>query len=96
MPTTCATGAGDDGVFGTADDEEICSVISLNLTRDKEQSKFDNVTKYLLYIYADIDGDGDLERVPLFDDSLQGYFWDYDNRPETGAKALLSLREHRA
>lgn len=71
LATTCATNP-DTG-------EVLCSVISLELVRDKGRSKFDNVSKYLLYIYADIDGDGDLERVPLFDDDLEGYFWDYDN-----------------
>ena len=70
----------DDGVLGTADDEEVCSIITLELSRDKGQSKFDNVSKYLLYIYADIDGDGTLERVSLFDDNLEDYFWDYDNQ----------------
>src|SRR3989338_3209063 len=76
---TCATGPGDDGILGNADDEVLCSVLTLTLTRDKGQSKFDNVTKYLLYIYADIDGDGDLERTPLFGDGLYGFFWEYDN-----------------
>ncbi|MHA2219846.1 MAG: hypothetical protein ACXACY_28450, partial [Candidatus Hodarchaeales archaeon] len=38
------------------------------------------VSKYLLYIYADLDGDGIADkRVPLFDDSLEDYFWGYDN-----------------
>jgi hypothetical protein len=71
VTTTCAIDP-DDGA-------EVCSVISLELTRTKGRSRFDNVSKYLLYIYADIAEDGDLERVPLFSDSLQGYFWDYDN-----------------
>lgn len=71
ITTTCAT--------DPADGTEVCSVIMLELERDKGQSRFDNVSKYLLYIYADIDDDGDLERVPLFDDALQGYFWDYEN-----------------
>lgn len=69
--TTCAT----DPTDGTTE----CSVISMELERDAGRSKFDNVSKYLLYIYADIDEDGDLERVPLFDDSLEGYFWEYNN-----------------
>jgi hypothetical protein len=80
ITTTCATGPGDDGDLGTADDEVICSEIKMELTRDKGQSKFANVSKYLLYIYADIDGDGSLERVGLFDDRLYGYFWEYDNK----------------
>ncbi len=77
---TCATGPGADGVLGTADDEVICSVAYLEVGRDKGPSKFENVSKYLLYIYADTDGDGTLERHPLFSDDLEDYFWDYDNR----------------
>jgi hypothetical protein len=71
--TTCAT----DPVDG----EEVCSVIYMELTRDKGKSRFDNVSKYLLYIYADTDDDGIADkRVPLFDDSLEDYFWGYDNK----------------
>jgi hypothetical protein len=80
ITTTCATDPDTD--------EEVCSVISLELTRTKGRSRFENVSRELLYIYADLDDDGDLERVPLFDDALQGYFWDYDNN---GLK-LVQLR----
>jgi len=69
--TTCATDPSDGA--------EICSVITLELRRAKGPSKFENVSKYLLYIYADLDDDGNLERLALFDNRLQGYFWDYDN-----------------
>lgn len=86
--TTCATNPGSDGVFGTTDDYEECSVAVLHLERTKGKQSFENVSKELLYIYADIDEDGDLERVSLFDESLQGYFWDYDNN---GLK-LVQLR----
>jgi hypothetical protein len=68
--TTCVTDPGG---------ELECSVISLVLTRDKGKSRFDNVSKYLLYVYADVDEDGDLERVPLFADGYEGFLWDYDN-----------------
>lgn len=74
--TTCAT----DPTPEDADpDPTECSVISMVLVRDKSKPTFSNVSKYLLYIYADIDGDGTLERVPLFDDRLQDYYWGYDN-----------------
>ncbi len=72
LTTTCAT--------DPFDGSEVCSVITLTLQRGKGKSTFDNVSKYLLYIYADIDGDGVLDRVGLFDGGLQGYFWDYDNQ----------------
>ena len=88
ITTTCATGPGEDGVLGTEDDEEVCSMIQLELVRDSGRSRFQNVSKYLLYIYADLNGDTTLERVPLFDDRLRGYLWDYDN---AGLK-LVQLR----
>ncbi|MDA1128690.1 MAG: hypothetical protein O2913_08330 [Chloroflexi bacterium] len=48
--TTCATGPGLDGVLGTADDEEICSIFTLELERKKGKSTFENVSRELLYI----------------------------------------------
>jgi hypothetical protein len=41
--------------------------------------RWQNVSRSLLYVEFDYDGDGKLELIPLFDDELQGYFWDYDN-----------------
>jgi len=88
--TTCAdqyVGPGADGIQGTEDDiyEEECSLVTLEVTRTKGKPRFVNVSKELLYIYADIDEDGIVERIPLFDDSLQDYFWSYDNN---GLKVL--------
>ena len=71
LTTTCA--------IDPFDGSEVCSVITLTLERKNGKSTFENVSKYLLYIYADVNGDGVLDRVPLFDSALQGYFWDYDN-----------------
>jgi hypothetical protein len=65
-----------------------CSAYSMVLVRDKGKSWFDNVSKELLYIYADLDANGTLERYPLFDPALQDYFWNYDNN---GLK-LVQLR----
>ena len=41
--------------------------------------RWQNVTRSTLYVEFDVDGDGRLELIPLFDDALQGYYWDYDN-----------------
>ena len=71
LTTTCAT--------DPFDGSQVCSMITPTLERGKGKSTFDNVSKYLLYIYADINGDGVLDRVGLFDGGLQGYFWDYNN-----------------
>jgi len=59
--------------------ETYCSIYSMVLVREKGKSSFTNVSKQLLYVYADTDGDGKVERIPLFSDSLDDYFWSYDN-----------------
>lgn len=68
--------------------ETICSNQSMVLVRTSGGSKFTNVSKALLYVSADINGDGTIDKVPLFDDRLQDYFWQYDN---TGLR-LAQLR----
>ena len=68
--------------------EEVCSTLTYVAVRDKGKSRFTNVSKELLYIFADLDGDGIDERYPLFDDALEDYFWDYDNN----GLRLLQLR----
>ena len=70
--STCATDP-DTG-------EVICSTEQMVLVRDKGKSTFDNVSKELLYVYYDLDGDGTAERYPLFDKRLEDYFWSYDNK----------------
>lgn len=76
--TTCAM----------VDGEEVCSTLSAVFVREKGGPKIQNVSKELLYIYADLDEDGDDERYGLFDDELEDYFWSYDNN---GLK-LLQVR----
>ncbi|MBI4511983.1 MAG: hypothetical protein HY698_20295 [Deltaproteobacteria bacterium] len=69
--TTCATDPSTGELY--------CSIYSMVLVREKGQSTFSNVSKQLLYVFADLDGDGTVERMPLFDDRLTDYFWQYDN-----------------
>jgi hypothetical protein len=78
--TTCATDPSTGEVW--------CSVYSMVAVRNKGQSSFTDVSRQLLYIYADINQDGTLERYNLFNDALQDYYWNYDNN---GLK-LLQLR----
>lgn len=78
--TTCAT----DPVSG----DEFCSIYSTVSVRTKGKSTFTNVSRELLYAFVDLDGDGSVERYPLFDDGLIDYYWDYDN---AGLK-LLQMR----
>lgn len=70
--TTCAT----DPTTG----EEVCSTESLVLVRSSGKSRFSDVSRELLFVYADLDGDGTAERYGLFDDALTDYFWGYDNQ----------------
>lgn len=67
--TTCATDA-----TGTL----FCSIYSSVQMRTKGQQTFTNVSKELLYIYY-YNSKGQLVRVPLFDSSLQNFYWQYDN-----------------
>jgi hypothetical protein len=68
--------------------ETIYSLETKVFVRDGGKATFQDVSKYLLYVYADLDGDGTAERYPLFDSALQDYFWEYDNN---GLK-LLQMR----
>jgi len=86
--STCATAPGLDGIFGTEDDEELCSIAVVSFERTAGGQKFQNVSAELLYVYVDLDGDGITERYNIFNDALQDYFWSYDNH---GLK-LLQLR----
>jgi hypothetical protein len=76
---TCAVAAGADGIEGTADDEVVCSTENVLLVRNTGKPITRNVTQELTSLLIDIDGDGNLERISLFDDDLSNYFWDYDN-----------------
>jgi hypothetical protein len=77
--TTCAQ---------DATGETFCSVFSLVSVREAGGSKFANVSRELLYVFADLDGDGTVERFNLFNDALQNFYWQFDNQ---GLK-LLQLR----
>jgi len=70
--TTCAT----DPTSG----EIVCSTENVVLLRTKGKQTFTNVTKELTTICWDTDGNGTCDlRVPLFDDALEDYFWNYSN-----------------
>lgn len=79
--TTCATDPGADEEFDTADDIIVCSTENVVLVRKTGRSFFKDVTKELTTLLLDTDGNGKGDtRVGLFDDSLQDYFWNYENR----------------
>lgn len=68
-----------------------CSIdqnVYVSLDAHGNDNKFINVSRELLYVYADTDGNGQVERIPLFSSPLFTYYWDYIN---TGLK-LAQLR----
>ncbi len=71
--TTCAT--------DPTTNEVVCSLESSAFVRAKGKSSFENVSKGFLTVLADTDGDAATApvRVSIFDDTLQDYFWNYDN-----------------
>lgn len=80
------TPGGSASMSTCATDPKTGTIVCSNMTYVAVKgSKFQNVSAELLYIYADLDGDGVAERYPLFDSRLQDYFWNYDNN---GLKVL--------
>jgi hypothetical protein len=70
VTTTCFDEAG----------ETWCSTESMVLVRSTGKSTFRNVSKELLSLCIDTDGDGDCDtREFLFDRDLAEYYWSYDN-----------------
>jgi hypothetical protein len=80
-------------ILNRADGDAFCSIEQVGaeiLTRNKGKSSFTNVTAELLTIvfevWVDLNGDGIVDegetfqvRVPIFDDLIQGEYWEYDN-----------------
>jgi len=82
--TTCATYTYTDPVTLEVVSEEVCSTdasgpIVVQLERSKGKSTFEDVTRQLTTItYLDA-LTLTYVTVDIFDESLEGYFWDYDN-----------------
>ena len=70
--TTCYTDPTDGSVY--------CSTESMVLVRGTGKQSFDNVSKELLTVCLDTNGDGVCDtRTSLFSNSTYDYFWNYDN-----------------
>jgi hypothetical protein len=76
--TTCATGDFDNDP--TTEDEELCSLEPKLLVRSKGKPSVENVSRELLTLCVDTDGDLKCdERIFLFDDRADNYLWSADN-----------------
>ena len=61
------------------DGETWCSTENVFVARVAGQSPSYDVSKEMLTVCYDRDGDGEYEREQLFDDANKDYFWEYDN-----------------
>lgn len=62
-----------------SDGSLMCSGTEVTPISGGKRPRFTNVSKSLLTVVWDADGDGDLDRTPLFGDDTYGYAWDYNN-----------------
>jgi hypothetical protein len=95
--TTCATETVDvldqnGNPTGTTQDIIACStenVVKVRVT-GKGSMKFDDVSKELLTILVDTDGDLVVDtRYPLFDSALQNYFWQWNTQGKAHAQLVF-------
>ncbi|HSA56892.1 MAG TPA: hypothetical protein VLE53_14370 [Gemmatimonadaceae bacterium] len=76
--TTCASGDFDNDP--TTPDEELCSLEVKVVVRGTGKPKVDNISRELLTLCVDTDGDLQCdERIFLFDDRAHDYLWSVDN-----------------
>ncbi len=75
QPVSATSNCKKDPVNG----QEWCLGYGRIQVKTDNENLISDVTKDLIYIYADTNADGIVERYNLFNDSLRGYFWEYDN-----------------
>lgn len=63
-----------------------CSQTSLSIDRSAGTSEFQDASEDLLAVYADIDADGGVDRVPLFGSGLDGSYWNTDSEGRVHAQ----------
>jgi hypothetical protein len=75
----------------TTEEVIICSNESVARVRmtGKGKLRFENYTMELTTVLADVDLDGDLDRVGLFDPALQGYFWNWNTSGRAHAQLVF-------
>ena len=64
----------------SSDNATFCSTENVIRLRNSKKRPYRNVTNQLTTMTGDFDGDPSTPDTTLrvFDDALQGYFWDYD------------------
>lgn len=82
---------GEAGLDDNGDVVVICSSEQILEVRNTGKGKlqFRDKTKELTTVVADLDGDGKMERYPLFDDALEGYFWNWNTSGKAHAQLVF-------
>lgn len=86
---SCAFGPGPDGLMGTGDDVGDCSADNYVEVRKAEAGGFRDAAKALTTVTVDVDGDGVLDRVSLFDSRLRDFFWTVDAEGRAHAQVFF-------
>jgi hypothetical protein len=75
----------------TLEEVLICSTDSIVEVRKtgKGKMQFKDRTSELTTVLADVDFDGDLDRVGLFDSALEGYFWNWNTKGKAHAQLVF-------
>ena len=89
--TTCADEAVDLDGDGVIEDTILCSTENVVRMRAKGKvAKFENVTRQLLTLCLDTDGDTVCDaRYPLFADELEDYFWQWNTKGKAHAQLVF-------
>ena len=92
--TTCADEADDYDPSGNGipgEDFILCSTENVVRMRTKGKvAKFEDVTRQLLTLCLDTDGDGACDaRYPLFADELEDYFWQWNTKGKAHAQLVF-------
>lgn len=85
----CAFGPGPDGLMGTGDDIADCTADNYVEVRRAGTGGFHDAAKELTTVSVDVDGDGLLDRVNLFDSRLRDYFWTVDAEGRAHAQVFF-------
>ncbi len=75
----------------TLEEVIMCSTENIVEVRETGNGKmqFKNRTRELTTVLADVDFDGDLDRVGLFDPALEGYFWNWNTNGKAHAQLVF-------
>jgi hypothetical protein len=91
--TTCATQTGTDATTGGTTSTIVCSTeswMSVRASGKNGSPKFTNVSRELLSVCLDTDGNGKCDqRIALFSGGLEDFFWNWDTTGKAHAQLFF-------